>query len=146
LNPDKSPFQRTYANQVKRCGEMARKLRYFKDQSVKAGILPSSPAPLDKDFDLDDLEVKLAELEAELLEINANAEKLLRSRNELNELQLEMVSEPGKQMRLGFVTGLVPKVKAATFERILFRATRGNMYLKQEELDEPVVDPATGEE
>ncbi|CAI5945406.1 unnamed protein product [Closterium sp. NIES-65] len=54
--------------------------------------------------------------------------------------------EPGKQMRLGFVTGLVPKVKAATFERILFRATRGNMYLKQEELDEPVVDPATGEE
>ncbi|GJP49702.1 hypothetical protein CLOM_g8883 [Closterium sp. NIES-68] len=179
LNPDKSPFQRTYANQVKRCGEMARKLRYFKDQSVKAGILPSSPAPLDKDFDLDDLEIKLAELEAELLEINANAEKLLRSRNELNELQLvlekmdaavhqrefeeassgreitsdtallleqEMVSDPGKQMRLGFVTGLVPKVKAATFERILFRATRGNMYLKQEELDEPVVDPATAEE
>ncbi|GJP31820.1 hypothetical protein CLOM_g15092, partial [Closterium sp. NIES-68] len=61
-------------------------------------------------------------------------------------LEQEMVSDPGKQMRLGFVTGLVPKVKAATFERILFRATRGNMYLKQEELDEPVVDPATAEE
>ncbi|CAI5499127.1 unnamed protein product [Closterium sp. Naga37s-1] len=156
-------------------GKNARLTEKPMDSTEKAG----TRAPLDKDFDLDDLEVKLAELEAELLEINANAEKLLRSRNELNELQLvlekvdaavhqrefeeaslgreitsdtallleqEMVSEPGKQMRLGFVTGLVPKVKAATFERILFRATRGNMYLKQEELDEPVVDPATGEE
>lgn len=179
MNPKKSPFQRTYANQVKRCGEMARKLRFFKDQSAKAGILPTAPGPVDNELELDDLEVKLAELEAELLEINGNAEKLLRSRNELNELQLvlekmdaavhkrefeeaassreissessllleqEMVTDPAKQMRLGFVTGLVPKVKALTFERILFRATRGNMYLKQEELDEPVVDPASGEE
>ena len=29
LNADKNPFQRTYANQVKRCGEMSRKLRFF---------------------------------------------------------------------------------------------------------------------
>lgn len=32
LNTDKSAFQRTYANQVKRCDEMARKLRFFTDE------------------------------------------------------------------------------------------------------------------
>jgi len=37
LNLDKSAFQRTYANQVKRCDEMARKIRFFHDQVTKAG-------------------------------------------------------------------------------------------------------------
>ena len=34
------------------------------------------------------LQIRLSDLEAELLEVNANAEKLLRSRNELAELLL----------------------------------------------------------
>ena len=57
----------------------------------------------------------------------------------------EMETDPSKQVRLGFITGLVPKAKAATFERILFRATRGNMFLRQEDVEEPVTDPASGE-
>eukprot|EP00897_Mesotaenium_endlicherianum_P007882 jgi/Mesen1/7121/ME000369S06443 len=187
LNPDKSPFQRTYANQVKRCAEMARKLRYFRDQIGKADIKTTDRATMDKDLDLDELEAKLADLESELLEINANNEKLLRSLSELKELQLvlekagafftsahrdaaahqreleeasssgegaidspllleqEMQVDPSKQMRLGYVTGLVAKAKAAAFERILFRATRGNMFLKMAAVEEPIIDPATGE-
>jgi V-type H+-transporting ATPase subunit a len=194
LNPDKSPFQRTYANQVKRCGEMARKLRYFHDQIAKAGqapaYMPMLDGPMgDKDIDLDELESKLTDLEAELLEINANTDKLQRTHSELTELQLvllkaggffssarnaattvqqqradtengssieeaidrpllqeqEMQTEPAKQARLGFISGVVPKAKAASFERILFRATRGNMFLKQAPIEEAVIDPATGE-
>lgn len=57
----------------------------------------------------------------------------------------EMQTEPSKQVRLGYVSGVVPKAKAAPFERILFRATRGNMFLKQAPIEEPVVDPASGE-
>jgi V-type H+-transporting ATPase subunit a len=57
----------------------------------------------------------------------------------------EMQTEPSKQVRLGYVSGVVPKAKAAAFERILFRATRGNMFLKQAPIEEPVVDPASGE-
>lgn len=41
LNSDKSAFQRTYANQVKRCDEMARKIRFFHEQ---VGRLNSSGA------------------------------------------------------------------------------------------------------
>jgi len=187
LNPDKSPFQRTYANQVKRCGEMARKLRYFQDQIAKAGQ-KSAYVPMmeNNDIELDELEAKLTELEAELLEINANTDKLQRTHSELTELQLVLQkagvffssarnaattvqqeraesengssieeaidrpllqeqTEPSKQARLGFISGVVPRAKAASFERILFRATRGNMFLRQAPIEDVVVDPATGE-
>ncbi|XP_024366446.1 V-type proton ATPase subunit a3 [Physcomitrium patens] len=185
LNPDKSPFQRTYANQVKRCGEMARKLRYFHDQITKAGRTATFTATSDRSIDLDELETKLTELEAELLEINANSDKLQRSHSELVELQLVLhkaseffssaknsaknvqqrsaedkgssvedgierpllqeQTETSKSVRLGFISGVVPKAKAASFERILFRATRGNMFLKQALIQDAVTDPATGE-
>lgn len=38
-------------------------------------------------------------------------------------------SEP-KSSRLGFVAGLVAAERLSAFERLLFRATRGNMYLR----------------
>jgi V-type H+-transporting ATPase subunit a len=46
---------------------------------------------------------------------------------------------------LGFITGLVPKEKSMPFERIIFRATRGNVYIRQAAVEEPVVDPVSGE-
>ncbi len=61
------------------------------------------------------------------------------------DLAQEMQTEPSKTARLGFITGLVPKLKVTSFERILFRATRGNMFLKQAAIEQPVDDPATGE-
>ncbi|RRT64902.1 hypothetical protein B296_00036554, partial [Ensete ventricosum] len=57
LNEEKSPFQRTFVNQVKRCGEMSRKLRFFGDQISKAGIT-ASPCPASQQvIDLEELEV-----------------------------------------------------------------------------------------
>mmetsp|Transcript_17767 Transcript_17767/g.24563 ORF Transcript_17767/g.24563 Transcript_17767/m.24563 type:complete len:848 (+) Transcript_17767:114-2657(+) len=46
--------------------------------------------------------------------------------------------------RLGFVTGLVLTEKAQAFERVLFRATRGNMFLKMAHIDGLVKDPVLG--
>nr|GMD02577.1 V-type proton ATPase subunit A3 [Ipomoea batatas] len=62
-------------------------------------------------------------------------------------LEAPLLSEldASKQVRLGFITGLVPKEKSMAFERILFRATRGNVLLRQSEVDEPVIDPISGE-
>lgn len=39
----------------------------------------------------------------------------------------------------------MPKSKAIAFERILFRATRGNVFLWQVPVDEAVIDPSSGE-
>jgi len=41
---------------IKRCGEMARRLRFFKEQMLKAGVSPKySTTPVD--VNIDDLEV-----------------------------------------------------------------------------------------
>nr|XP_043628275.1 V-type proton ATPase subunit a2-like [Erigeron canadensis] len=186
LNAEKSPFQRTYAGQIKRCAELARKLRFFRDQMSKADVKPSAKSEGKIDLNLDDVEVNLGELEAELVEINANNEKLQRGYNELVEYKLvlqkageyfkvaqsralaqqgelssdqtaeesletpllkdqESTVDPGKQVKLGFLTGLVPKGRSLAFERILFRATRGNVFLRQSSVEEAVTDPSSGE-
>jgi V-type H+-transporting ATPase subunit a len=54
-------------------------------------------------------------------------------------------TDASKQVKLGSLSGLVPKEKAMAFERILFRATRGNILLRQESVDELVTDPQSGE-
>jgi len=64
---------------VKRCDEMLRKLRFFSDQINKAELVAVPRAQRDKAYELDELEVKLEELERELLEVNGNVEKLRRS-------------------------------------------------------------------
>ncbi|KAG9296066.1 hypothetical protein G9A89_011918 [Geosiphon pyriformis] len=49
------------------------------------------------------------------------------------------------QLNLGFVTGVIPRKKMQIFERILWRALRGNLYLNYAEIDEPITDPVTDE-
>ncbi|KAG0201473.1 H(+)-transporting V0 sector ATPase subunit a [Mortierella sp. NVP41] len=46
-------------------------------------------------------------------------------------------------LNLGNVTGVIPRSKMQTFERILWRSLRGNLYMNTAEIDEPVVDPTT---
>ncbi|KAE8731376.1 V-type proton ATPase subunit a2 [Hibiscus syriacus] len=57
----------------------------------------------------------------------------------------EMITDPSKQVKLGFVSGSIPREKSLAFERILFWATRGNLFLKQSVVEGPVTDPASGE-
>ncbi|KAK4492009.1 hypothetical protein RD792_002797, partial [Penstemon davidsonii] len=88
LNDDKSPFQRTFVNQVKRCAEMSRKLRFFKDQIHKAGLMPSPNPASQPDIELEELEMQLADHEHELIEMNANSDKLQQTYNELLEFKM----------------------------------------------------------
>lgn len=43
--------------QIKKCAEMARKLRFFREQMSKAGLSPSMKLMTQVDIDMDDLEV-----------------------------------------------------------------------------------------
>ncbi|CAN7116233.1 unnamed protein product [Brassica rapa subsp. narinosa] len=187
LNADKSPFQRTFATQVKRCGEMSRKLRFFKDQIDKAGLRCLQRHELEPNIELGDLERQLADHEHEVLEMNSNSEKLRQTYNELLEfkivlhkasgflvssnahaigdetelhestysnngfiessslLEQEMRPEPLNQSGLRFISGIINKDKLLRFERMLFRATRGNMLFNQTPSDEEIMDPSTSE-
>ncbi|WOK96663.1 V-type proton ATPase subunit a1 [Canna indica] len=185
LNEDKSPFQRTFVNQVKRCGEMSRKLRFFSDQISKAGVSAPSCSSSQQVIDLEQLEVRLSEHEAELLEMNTNSEKLQQTYNELLEFKLVLLKAGGflvpaqnhavsaetelveniyskkddeslslleqsmqpesSKAGLRFISGIICKSKELTFERMLFRATRGNMFFNQAPAGKQVMDPVTGE-
>ncbi|XP_066310161.1 V-type proton ATPase subunit a1-like isoform X1 [Miscanthus floridulus] len=188
LNEDKSPFQRIFVNQVKRCAEMSRKLRFFSDQINRAGLRSSVRPALEPDIDLEELEARLGEHEHELLEMNTNSDKLQQTYNELLEFKLVLSKAGGilaslTTMQLSaereldeniydngvdegnaylleqgvhqgahgnsgvrFVSGIILKSKALAFERMLFRATRGNMLFNQAPAGEPVTDPISGEE
>ncbi|VAH81504.1 unnamed protein product [Triticum turgidum subsp. durum] len=88
LNEEKSPFQRIFVNQVKRCAEMNRKLKFFSDQINKAGVKSSVRPALQPEIDLEELEAKLGEHEHELLEMNTNSGTLRQTYNELLEFKL----------------------------------------------------------
>ncbi|KAI7831822.1 V-type ATPase, V0 complex, 116kDa subunit family [Gamsiella multidivaricata] len=46
-------------------------------------------------------------------------------------------------LQLGNVTGVIPRSKMQTFERILWRSLRGNLYMNTAEIEEPIIDPST---
>ncbi|KAM7258777.1 hypothetical protein ACFE04_014518 [Oxalis oulophora] len=187
LNADRSPFQRTFVNQVKRCAEMSRKLRFLKDQITKAGLLSFATPDLEPHVELEDLERQLQEHEHELIEMNSNGEKLRQTYNELLEfktvlqkaggflasgndhrvapelelsesvysnktysekaslLEQEMTPGPSNQSGLRFISGIICSSKVLRFERMLFRATRGNMFFNQAPADVEIMDPLTTE-
>ncbi|XP_076652332.1 V-type ATPase subunit a family protein Vha100-1 isoform X2 [Halictus rubicundus] len=181
LNPDVNAFQRKFVNEVRRCDEMERKLRYLEKEIKKDGIpmldtgeSPEAPQPRE----MIDLEATFEKLENELREVNQNAETLKRNFLELTELkhilrktqvffdeQEHAGLNPTESMtralisddniarqsalgpvQLGFVAGVILRERIPAFERMLWRACRGNVFLRQAEIETPLEDPSTGDQ
>ncbi|XP_042199240.1 V-type proton ATPase 116 kDa subunit a1 isoform X3 [Callorhinchus milii] len=173
LNPDVNVFQRKFVNEVRRCEEMDRKLRFVEKEIRKANITildtgenPEVPFPRD----MIELEASFEKLENELKEINTNQEALKRNFLELTELKcilrrtqqfFDEMSDPdlleesssllepsevgrGAPLRLGFVAGVIKRERIPMFERMLWRVCRGNVFLRQAEIDNPLEDPVDG--
>ena len=49
----------------------------------------------------------------------------------------------GGQAKFTFVTGVIAREKIPAFERILWRACRGNVFLRQTAIEHPLDDPVT---
>uniref|UniRef100_A0A914NKD0 V-type proton ATPase subunit a n=1 Tax=Meloidogyne incognita TaxID=6306 RepID=A0A914NKD0_MELIC len=48
------------------------------------------------------------------------------------------------RLKLGFVAGVIQRERLPAFERLLWRACRGNVFLRQAEITEPLSDTMTG--
>uniref|UniRef100_A0A8D3D323 V-type proton ATPase subunit a n=1 Tax=Scophthalmus maximus TaxID=52904 RepID=A0A8D3D323_SCOMX len=189
LNPDVNVFQRKFVNEVRRCEEMDRKLRFVEKEIKKANIPtvdtgenPEVPFPRD----MIDLEATFEKLENELKEINTNQEALKKNFLELTELKhilrrtqqffdevglflphththtqthththTQMCEIPCSRFILAiylyaisepFVAGVISRERIPTFERMLWRVCRGNVFLRKAEIEDPLEDPATGDQ
>jgi len=180
LNTEKSAFQRLFVQDVRKCDDMLRILRFVTEMLAKEKISlkphgDTSQAPPS----LTELHDKLIDLEKEMKEHNASANLLLRQKTELEEHQFVLrkasqwfaygtgrssftaptaegagdvgsllddpeAAQTKQRKMLGHIAGCIPFANLKDFALTLFRATRGNMLLKHEEIGE-VLDASKGE-
>lgn len=53
------------------------------------------------------------------------------------------MDEAGESQQLGFVAGVIERERILGFERILWRISRGNVFLRQADIEKPFTDPKT---
>uniref|UniRef100_A0A8C2CKM2 V-type proton ATPase subunit a n=1 Tax=Cyprinus carpio TaxID=7962 RepID=A0A8C2CKM2_CYPCA len=150
-------------------GYLLREIRKANLAVPEAEIPPAAPAPKNV---LEIME-QLQRLEVELSEVARNKEKLQRNQLELTEythmlritrtfmhtlgpqyeefpsLETESVTGCTSMQRLGaklgFISGLIQRVKVEAFERMLWRVCKGYTILSYAEVDESLADLDTGE-
>lgn len=59
-------------------------------------------------------------------------------------LQTDNAPRPDLDMRFSSITGVVATDEKVRFERMIFRATRGNCYVRFAPIKQPITDPMTG--
>lgn len=169
LNADISVFQRKYTSEIRRCEEMERKITYIRRELTKDEVvtpdlwdnIPRTP----NSREIIDLEAALEKTENEISELSENTQALLQNFMELTELRcvLEKTQgfftdksaaqnlegtggDPGNENKpLSFVAGVIPRERVIGFERILWRVSRGNVFLRQAPIDKPLTNPRTGD-
>uniref|UniRef100_A0A3Q1I3I4 V-type proton ATPase subunit a n=1 Tax=Anabas testudineus TaxID=64144 RepID=A0A3Q1I3I4_ANATE len=160
LNPSVNAFQRKHVNEIKKCEEMER-------------ILGKHIWILSEQFGNEDLFIEqLQRLEVELGEVSRNKDKLQKNLLELKEYthmlritrnfvqrtteyeefpflekdpRMDYSSLQRLGAKLGFISGLIHRVKIEAFERMLWRVCKGYTILSYTEVEEYLDDPDTGE-
>jgi len=168
LNTDVNSFQKKFVGEVRRCEEMERKLRFIAGELKKDGIgvprlniedMPKAPNPRE----MIDLENDIEKTSTEISEMSENATNLRSTFTGLTQYKHVLIKtdaffheqegDGGKSLmsedatsriNLGFVAGVILRERVFSFERMLWRVSRGNVFLRQAEIDELLYDAKTG--
>ena len=63
-----------------------------------------------------------------------------------NQCRLQDEGGAGGGLQLGFVAGVILRERLPAFEKMLWRACRGNVFLRQAEIEDPLEDPQAGDQ
>lgn len=152
---------RKYTAEVRRIDEMERRLEVINRELVKDEIEisemdeePHHPSTRE----IIDLEALIEKTETEVNELSENYAKLIENQREFLEYRcvLERAEyffaggtpnlssdeeDDGENHQLHFVAGIIDVERFYGFERMLWRVTHGNVFIKQATVDEPFKDP-----
>ncbi|XP_034487585.1 V-type proton ATPase 116 kDa subunit a-like [Drosophila innubila] len=172
MNEGVTALQRKFVNEVRRCDELERKIRYATSELTKDGykvvdlIEDFPPAPKPKE--ISELEMLLEKTETEIIELSANNVRLRTNFLELSEM-IQVLQKTEQFFSdqeshnfdtnkrgthrdpeqcdgsLGFIAGVIRREKMFAFERMLWRISRGNVLVRSCDMEEPIKDPRTGE-
>uniref|UniRef100_A0A8C2GRX7 V-type proton ATPase subunit a n=1 Tax=Cyprinus carpio TaxID=7962 RepID=A0A8C2GRX7_CYPCA len=153
LNPDVNVFQRKFVNEVRRCEEMDRKLSEWINTCTNT-YTKTSDSPGSSEM-TQQINTNQEALKKNFLELTELKHILRRTQQFFDEMEdpnlleesssLLDPSEAGRgaPLRLGFVAGVINRERIPTFERMLWRVCRGNVFLRQTEIEDPLEDPTT---
>eukprot|EP01135_Chromosphaera_perkinsii_P002179 Nk52_evm14s218 gene=Nk52_evmTU14s218 len=101
LNKGRSPFQRAFVKEIRRCEELERKLRLIRVEVDLAGLeiedIDEETQPVPEEDDMEELENICFKLESELLSSNKNQETMLEDYERLVDLKAVLESAPAVQ-------------------------------------------------
>ncbi|XP_063704995.1 V-type proton ATPase 116 kDa subunit a 1-like [Culicoides brevitarsis] len=160
LNSESSALQRRFITEVRRCDEMERQLNFIqaeleKDEIAIPAVTDDNPrAPMPRE--MIDLEAQIERDEEEIKELSANASQmeqsfleytefihaLEKSKDSFNHTQTDAFDEP-IEGPLDFVVGVMNRERFLSFERMIWRIGRGNIFVRQIDIEEPFKDPKT---
>lgn len=177
LNEDVNAFQKKFVNEVRRCDELERKLRYIENEVNKEKVkipditeFPRAPNPremIDLEAHLEKNENEIKELSESAVNLKSNYLELIELRQVLEKTQqffneqgsaneidttqyralvTEDMQTTSSRGRLGFIAGVIKRERVHAFERMLWRISRGNILVRQAEVEQLLEDPATGHE
>lgn len=160
LNSESNALQRRFITEVRRCDEMERKLKYIQTELEKSEIdiplvsdaNPRAPMPremidLEAQIERDEEEIKelsanASELEQSFLEYTEFVHALEKSKDSFNHSQTDAFDEP-IEGPLDFVVGVMNRERFLSFERMIWRIGRGNIFVKIIDIEVTFKDPKT---
>uniref|UniRef100_A0A8C2PYA0 V-type proton ATPase subunit a n=1 Tax=Cyprinus carpio TaxID=7962 RepID=A0A8C2PYA0_CYPCA len=155
LNPDVNVFQRKFVNEVRRCEEMDRKLSEWIHTCTNTYTKTSDSPGSSEMTHSCKINTNQEALKKNFLELTELKHILRRTQQFFDEMEdpnlleesssLLDPSEAGRGAPL-FVAGVINRERIPTFERMLWRVCRGNVFLRQTEIEDPLEDPTTGDQ
>uniref|UniRef100_A0A8C5ERZ1 V-type proton ATPase subunit a n=1 Tax=Gouania willdenowi TaxID=441366 RepID=A0A8C5ERZ1_GOUWI len=165
LNPTVNAFQRKHVNEIKKCEEMERILvpyfsveeKYIKHVleeqlqrlEVELGEVTRNKEKLQKNlFELTEY-THMLRITRSFVQRTAEREPIQLQYEEFPFMERDTMMDYSSMQRLeaklGFVSGLIQRVKIEAFERMLWRVCKGYTILSYAEVDEYLNNPDTGE-